>query len=175
MLKRISEQKDIKYTLAPKDIMLMINHYQRYQAGLTLNDVFPNIAGYCACGCGRILTGKRRKWATDNCRENAFLHFSIIKGDNEIIRKEVFNRDNGFCYHCGQFDNKWQVDHIVPVSKGGGGCGLDNLQTLCNECHVIKHYRVSHHRAISSQAASSLCRRRLYEIGDGVSLSLKTS
>ena len=29
----------------------------------------------------------------------------------------------------------WQVDHIQPVSGGGGQCSLDNLQTLCTVCH----------------------------------------
>nr|XP_014334833.1 PREDICTED: DNA annealing helicase and endonuclease ZRANB3 isoform X2 [Bos mutus] len=29
----------------------------------------------------------------------------------------------------------WQVDHIKPVSGGGGQCSLDNLQTLCTVCH----------------------------------------
>ncbi len=29
----------------------------------------------------------------------------------------------------------WQADHIVPVSEGGGLCGLDNYRTLCLGCH----------------------------------------
>lgn len=29
----------------------------------------------------------------------------------------------------------WEVDHIQPVVLGGGSCGLDNLRTLCWECH----------------------------------------
>jgi 5-methylcytosine-specific restriction endonuclease McrA len=29
----------------------------------------------------------------------------------------------------------WQADHIVPVSEGGGECGLDNIRTLCWKCH----------------------------------------
>lgn len=29
----------------------------------------------------------------------------------------------------------WQADHIQAVAEGGGGCGLDNLQTLCTPCH----------------------------------------
>lgn len=30
----------------------------------------------------------------------------------------------------------WEVDHILPVSEGGGGaCGLTNLRTLCVPCH----------------------------------------
>jgi 5-methylcytosine-specific restriction endonuclease McrA len=29
----------------------------------------------------------------------------------------------------------WEVDHITPVVEGGGSCGLENLRTLCWECH----------------------------------------
>lgn len=29
----------------------------------------------------------------------------------------------------------WDTDHIVPVTEGGGGCGLDGYRTLCVWCH----------------------------------------
>ncbi len=29
----------------------------------------------------------------------------------------------------------WDADHILPVVKGGGGCGLENLRTCCQPCH----------------------------------------
>lgn len=32
----------------------------------------------------------------------------------------------------------WEADHIVPVEKGGGLCGLDGMQTLCAPCHRKK-------------------------------------
>lgn len=32
----------------------------------------------------------------------------------------------------------WEIDHIIPVAKGGGICGLDNFQTLCLGCHRRK-------------------------------------
>lgn len=32
----------------------------------------------------------------------------------------------------------WDMDHVVEVCKGGGECGLDNLQTLCGACHDAK-------------------------------------
>jgi HNH endonuclease len=32
--------------------------------------------------------------------------------------------------------NFWQADHIKAVSEGGGGCGIENLRTLCVPCHT---------------------------------------
>ena len=32
----------------------------------------------------------------------------------------------------------WEMDHVVAVVEGGGGQGLDNLQTLCVPCHKRK-------------------------------------
>jgi 5-methylcytosine-specific restriction enzyme A len=29
----------------------------------------------------------------------------------------------------------WEVDHTIPVVEGGGSCGLENLRTLCWDCH----------------------------------------
>lgn len=32
----------------------------------------------------------------------------------------------------------WDIDHIIPVCKGGGLCSMSNLQTLCVACHRRK-------------------------------------
>lgn len=32
--------------------------------------------------------------------------------------------------------NATEIDHIIPVVEGGGCCGLDNLRTLCRQCHL---------------------------------------
>jgi 5-methylcytosine-specific restriction endonuclease McrA len=137
----------------------------RYQKGLTLERLFPSRKGFCACGCGKPLTGRRRKWATDECCDRAYIQFAIIKGDTRIIREELFKRDQGFCYCCGQFDSNWQADHIIPVKEGGGATGLHNFQTLCQECHKEKTHSLSHQRAISSQASSTDLIRRLNDLG----------
>ncbi|KAL7512709.1 hypothetical protein ACHAXN_009750 [Cyclotella atomus] len=44
----------------------------------------------------------------------------------------------------------WQADHIVAVSEGGGGCGIDNLRTLCTTCHSIETEKL-HSRLKTSQ------------------------
>uniref|UniRef100_A0A8C0C6B4 DNA annealing helicase and endonuclease ZRANB3 n=1 Tax=Balaenoptera musculus TaxID=9771 RepID=A0A8C0C6B4_BALMU len=53
---------------------------------------------------------------------------------NEMIRNPVE----------GHF---WQVDHIKPVSGGGGQCSLGNLQTLCTVCHRERTARQAKERS----------------------------
>ena len=51
------------------------------------------------------------------------------------MRAKVFARDQGLCAMCGRPDGYWEADHIIPVSEGGGLCGLDGYRTLCKLCH----------------------------------------
>jgi len=52
------------------------------------------------------------------------------------MRLRVFEKDNFKCVFCGSED-KLQVDHIIPFSKGGKTI-LKNLQTLCWKCNSGK-------------------------------------
>jgi 5-methylcytosine-specific restriction endonuclease McrA len=61
------------------------------------------------------------------------------------IRWMCFERDNFTCVKCGKafndkmayYDGVLNADHIIPVAEGGETT-LDNLQTLCKECHDEK-------------------------------------
>lgn len=33
----------------------------------------------------------------------------------------------------------WQAHHVHAVAAGGGGCGLENYETLCVWCHRALH------------------------------------
>jgi hypothetical protein len=57
-------------------------------------------------------------------------------------RTDVLRRDKHTCQHCGAKapDVELQVDHKVPVSRGGKN-DLGNLQTLCIECNLGKGNR----------------------------------
>ena len=46
------------------------------------------------------------------------------------------------CLRCGKQEPtiKLTADHVIPVSKGGGG-GIENIQPLCLSCNVWKHDR----------------------------------
>lgn len=120
--------------------MSRINPFSRYQRGLVISDVFPDRGGYCACGCGKELIGRQRRWASKECERAALTTFLIIKGDIETIRAELYRRDRGVCNHCGS-RRHWHADHIFPVHKGGGACTLDNFNTLCVSCHNKKTYQ----------------------------------
>ena len=58
----------------------------------------------------------------------------------EVIRAEVWRRDNGQCVQCGSRE-KLQFDHIIPVSKGGATTAR-NLQLLCQSCNLSKGAKV---------------------------------
>lgn len=55
------------------------------------------------------------------------------------VRQFVFDRDAYTCKSCGS-KQELQVDHIIPLAKGGSH-DLSNLQTLCRLCNQRKkHY-----------------------------------
>lgn len=78
-------------------------------------------------------------------------HFNLYKQflmfneyDRDYIRKRqielkpyVLHKDNFKCVKCGSNENL-HTHHIRPVSKGGKST-LDNLITLCEDCHREIH------------------------------------
>lgn len=118
--------------------MTSVGPFDRVQKDFKLIDYAPNIGNLCACGCGVELKGRQTRWASPDCASNAYAAFSIIKGNTGAIRSALYEIDKGHCRNCGAYDDNWEADHIVPVFKGGGGCDLSNLQTLCKDCHKEK-------------------------------------
>ena len=58
-------------------------------------------------------------------------------------RRETIIRDEYTCQKCGvkggpKGDASLEVHHITPVSEGGSD-DLDNLKTLCADCHQQSH------------------------------------
>ena len=104
-----------------------------------MEDYYPSPGdGTCACGCGVKLTGRRTRWASNECRTAAVRLAFVVHGDTGFIRRLLLRRDNGMCAVCGRKTRDWEADHIIPVAEGGGGCTLENFQTLCYDCHKRK-------------------------------------
>lgn len=58
------------------------------------------------------------------------------KSITKSVRFEVFKRDSFTCQYCGKSapDVVLEVDHIIPVSKGGDN-DISNLITACFDCN----------------------------------------
>lgn len=126
-----------------------VNKFKRTQS-IGMEEMFPKLNPKCACGCGKTLTGRRTKWATDECMYFAGNVLAIINGDSATITKWLrIYLGHWACCKCGlvdsykEFKNGLVVstihkDHILAVVNGGGGCWLSNYQLLCEECHSKK-------------------------------------
>jgi 5-methylcytosine-specific restriction endonuclease McrA len=75
-------------------------------------------------------------------------------------RKAVWKRDHGQCAHCptkaDSIRGNWHVDHIKPLIEAKGDLDywrMENLATLCVECHTIKTSAEATARAAARRAA----------------------
>lgn len=103
---------------------------------------FLDVAGKCDA-CGKDLTGRQKRWCSTDCSLAIWRQH-----DWNGARKAAKKRDGYRCVQCGKGDDvdhllrsRLEVNHIEPrVGRGYGfGCWnhLDNLETLCHDCHVI--------------------------------------
>jgi 5-methylcytosine-specific restriction enzyme A len=125
----------------------------------------PNGKNMCRNNCGKEVKPPRRTFCSNDCvhkyRIKSDLSYmrkavfnrdkgicSLCKQDCEDIRLELAllkHRDkNLFKAKLQELKLRpsdayrktfWDADHILPVCKGGGECGLENLRTLCIPCH----------------------------------------
>jgi 5-methylcytosine-specific restriction protein A len=63
--------------------------------------------------------------------------------------REVHLGNQPVCEICGAYNNL-EVHHIKPIKEGGQRLSLNNLQTLCHDCHNKVHSRFNSkcHRVI---------------------------
>lgn len=127
-----------------KRIENKIDPYKRHQ-GLQMDDVFPKIEGKCACGCDKVPESSKegaeyvwqRKWAHWNCQSFASDVLSII---NNYFGKPAYYIKIYAGNKCSECDetHDLELDHIIGVKHGGGGCWLSNYRFLCRKHHVKK-------------------------------------
>lgn len=90
------------------------------------------------CWCGKEFKWPRRKYC---CGRHANLFYFSIRAYWESFRLQAIERDNYTCTECGfhtKDTSKFDVDHIQAIALGGFCFDLDNVRTLCKECHKIK-------------------------------------
>ncbi len=70
--------------------------------------------------------------------------------------RQVFSRDKGICCLCGKrvdVNSRWEVDHIVPLSKGGTHA-YANVQLAHRRCNRAKGAKVQPGQPTLFQVAS---------------------
>lgn len=127
-----------------------IDKFKRQQS-ISFELLFPKKRdGFCDCGCGKPLEGKRTRYSTEECSKFAQGVWGVLCGHTQTL--DLFLNikfKHWACCRCDIMDkykvyknglvvNAIQKDHIIPVHKGGGGCWLDNYQLLCDDCHKEK-------------------------------------
>ena len=77
---------------------------------------------------------KKGKLPGPEKRKRKNLHYSSLKW-------KIFKRDGFACRNCNS-QEFLELDHIIPVSKGGKD-EEENYQTLCKKCNVRKKDKLS--------------------------------
>lgn len=86
----------------------------------------------------------KKTWAKNN--QDKILEYSrnrraLVKGSaGKITNSEwldVCNKYGNKCLCCGKADTKLTLDHVIPLSKGGGN-SIENVQPLCFSCNSKK-------------------------------------
>ena len=106
-----------------------------------------------ACGNPKTEWTRRKDWrcCSTKCTEKFWKeHDKSISWQGQ--RLKALRRDDYTCKDCGvrhavhydkyeldyEKEGYLEVDHIKPVCIGGDSLDLDNLQTLCIDCHKEK-------------------------------------
>lgn len=115
----------------------------------------------------------RRTFCSDAC-----IHEWRIRSNPGYAKEQVLKRDDCRCALCptdtfaefrGEYEARlartyprslrakklatFDMDHIKPVSEGGGECGLENLRTLCKPCHRKVTAELAARRALARREA----------------------
>jgi len=105
-----------------------------------INKPFAGLSEYCVDCYIEYINGKRYKkhkrkkltW------EQKLTRKQIEKGKvTTKLRQRILIRDNFTCQYCGISGVLMEIDHIIPLSKGGKTIS-GNLVTACQQCNQRK-------------------------------------
>ncbi|MEM2759724.1 MAG: HNH endonuclease signature motif containing protein [Nitrososphaerales archaeon] len=95
--------------------------------------------------CEKPVIGRRSdaRYCSNNCSWDFY-----VKNNWRLLRMKIMRRDRFMCQKCGdrrsrvmvngRYKRNLQVDHKMPLFKGGKEFDESNLWTLCIACHLEK-------------------------------------
>lgn len=131
------------------------HHWRNRQLGLRYEFKQPPLfmtmnlwEGKCWCGKSKDqFAPYQRKYC---CGHHSFLWFYHIRCYWSQFRYLRIKIDNFTCQMCGnkfENDTKLDVDHIIAITLGGECFDVENVRTLCKECHKKKTAKDMHDKA----------------------------
>ncbi len=100
---------------------------------------------YCSKACGQ--RHGQRVWRANN---KLYMRLAAHDRRNQLREnpstvavlerdwRRLVNRYSGCCAYCGERTPNPDMDHVVPVSRGGRG-GIGNTLPACRTCNISKH------------------------------------
>ena len=80
-------------------------------------------------------------WTRIVCSYNSATGLRFGLSDNGRSLRKKWLKQWGPWERRGYSNHFAEIHHILPVHKGGGCCGIDNLETLCIKCHKAETKR----------------------------------
>lgn len=122
-------------------------HKVRSQPGYVRRCIFERDHGICAlCGLDTVKATSQHRKLMDRFKEIEGRHYGFVGRIRDALAKSLkFSPATSF----------WAADHILPVSEGGGECGLENYRTLCLGCHADETRLLSARRRLSRRSISA--------------------
>lgn len=91
------------------------------------------------CGTPKAEWERRKDWrcCSEICTKYYNTYQVLVSGWQDL-RLKVFERDNYTCKKCRKTLSNVEADHITPIALGGLEFDINNIQTLCHDCHAKK-------------------------------------
>lgn len=86
----------------------------------------------------------------------------LDSGHWKSLRQEAFKRDGGKCSQCGS--GKRLCGHHKRYRKNLRLCTVDDIQTMCEKCHVKHHKEVAAQRRLRRKTRGLKARRALLSL-----------
>lgn len=92
------------------ETLSFFSYYKRYNTVFS-DTIFPQEdKSICACGCKRKLSGRRKRWATDDCKDFSNYVISILMGRVDTIRMIMSYLYGGYkCIKCNRSDDDFEA------------------------------------------------------------------
>lgn len=94
--------------------------------------------------CPEVATGRgrcdshRKALERDRSRRRREVTKGIFKTKRWLLQRERVLAEQPICAIC-ESKIAEEIDHIIPLSRGGAPYARTNLRGLCRDCHVERH------------------------------------